>query len=140
MNGVENVYSAKKLIAVVYRNYIKVDGVRFYTEATNAFQIGLHDRLKGVLLPPHIHKVLNTFKIESIQEVLYVIKGKVKISFYSRNGKFISIKVLEVGDSVLLMDGGHGLEFMDNSRIFEVKQGPYPGSQSAKIYIKEKSK
>lgn len=135
MKGIENVFSAKKLIAVIYRNYIIVDGVRFFTEATNPFQIGIHVRPKGVLLPPHVHKLPHALKIESIQEILYIIKGKIKINLYDTDGKFIISKILETGDSVLLVDGGHGLEFLENSRIYEVKQGPYPGSLKAKKYI-----
>lgn len=135
MNGVENIHSGKKLIAVVFRNSIKVSGVKFFTESKNPFQIGIHQRPKGLSLAPHVHKLDRPLIINTIQEILLVQKGKIKITFYTTKGKLITAKILDLGDSVLLIDGGHGVEFLADSRVFEVKQGPYPGSQSAKIYI-----
>ncbi len=135
MNGVENIHSGKKLIAVVFRNSIKVSGVKFFTESKNPFQIGIHQRPKGLSLAPHVHKLDRSLIIDTIQEILLVQKGKIKITFYTKKGKLITAKILDLGDSVLLMDGGHGVEFLEDSRVFEVKQGPYPGSKSAKIYF-----
>lgn len=135
MIGVENVYSGKILIAVVFRKDIKVSGVKFFTDSRNPFQIGIHNRPRGLTLPPHVHKLNQSLIIDTIQEILFVQNGKIKISFYAKNGKFLTNKILKTGDSVLLREGGHGVEFLDNSRVFEVKQGPYPGSQSAKIYL-----
>ena len=139
MNGVENIHSGKKLIAVVFRNSIKVSGVKFFTESKNPFQIGIHQRPKGLSLAPHVHKLDRPLIIDTIQEILLVQKGKIKITFYPKKGKIITVKILDLGDSVLLMDGGHGVEFLENSRVFEVKQGPYPGSRFAKKYINDKS-
>lgn len=135
MLGVENIYSAKKIIAVIFRKNIKLSGVKFFTDASNPFQIGIHHRPKGVSLSPHVHKLTQSLTINAIQEILVVQKGKIKITFYTKKGKNISSKILRLGDSVLLMYEGHGVEFLEDSRIFEVKQGPYPGSKSAKTYF-----
>lgn len=139
MSDVENIQSGKKLIAVVIRNNIKVSGVKFFTASKNPFQIGIHQRPKGLTLAPHVHKLDRPLIINTIQEILLVQKGKIKITFYTTKGKLITVKILDLGDSVLLMDGGHGVEFLEDSRVFEVKQGPYPGSQFAKKYINGKS-
>lgn len=139
MSGIENILSGKKLIAVVFRNNIKVSGVKFFTESKNPFQIGIHQRPKGLSLPAHMHKHYRSLIIDTIQEILLVQKGKIRITFYTKKGKIITSKILDLGDSVLLMDGGHGVEFLEDSRVFEVKQGPYPGSQFAKKYINGKS-
>jgi hypothetical protein len=42
-------------------------------------------------------------------------------------------------DSVVLLTEGHQIEYLEDTRMFEVKQGPYPGFKNAKIYLKEKS-
>lgn len=135
MNGVEDIYSGKKLIAKVFRKSIKVSGVKFFTPLSNPFQVGIHQRMKGLTLSPHVHKLDQPLKIETIQEILFVQKGEIRITFYTKNGKLLTDKILGTGDSVLLIDGGHGVEFLEDSRVFEVKQGPYPGSKSAKIYL-----
>ena len=48
--------------------------------------------------------------------------------------------MLKTGDIILLAQGGHGFEFLEESEIIEVKQGPYAGEldkkrfESRKIY------
>jgi hypothetical protein len=36
---------------------------------------------------------------------------------------------LEGGDVILLVNGGHGFEVLEEVEMFEVKQGPYVGDQ-----------
>lgn len=136
MKGIEEVFSKDKLVAIIYRKDIPVDGVRFLTDDNNPFQIGIHSRLKGIKLSPHIHKVDHSFVINSIQELLYVVSGKIRVTFYSHKGEIVGRKILTDGDSVLFISEGHGVDFLENSRIFEIKQGPYPGITHAKIFFK----
>lgn len=135
MKNVEKVTDGEKLIAVIFRKNIKVDGVKFLTEEFNVFQVGIHSRKKGTNLPPHLHKIEKPLIIKSIQEILYIVSGKVKVSLYGAKGKKIKSKTLISGDSILLVSGGHGVEFLENSRVFEVKQGPYPGATKAKAFL-----
>ena len=37
--------------------------------------------------------------------------------------------MLGAGDVVLLIEGGHGFEVIEEVEMFEVKQGPYVGEQ-----------
>lgn len=136
MKNVEKVKEDEKLIAVIFRKNITADGVKFLTEESNPFQVGIHSRKKGTNLPPHVHKIEKPLTIKSIQEILYIVSGKVKVSLYGTKGKKIKSKTLLSGDSILLVSGGHGVDFLESSRIFEVKQGPYPGATHAKIFLK----
>lgn len=135
MKNAEKILNGKTLVAIIFRKNIKVEGVKFLTEETNPFQVGMHNRQKGVRLAPHVHRLEKPLIINSIQEILYVVKGKIRISLYGTNGKKIAAKILTSGDSILLISGGHGLDFLENSRIFEIKQGPYPGSDRAKSFL-----
>ena len=36
-------------------------------------------------------------------------------------------RMLEAGDVVLLLDGGHSFDIIDDARMIEIKQGPYVG-------------
>jgi hypothetical protein len=36
---------------------------------------------------------------------------------------------LQTGDVILLIQGGHGFEMLEETEIIEVKQGPYAGEQ-----------
>ncbi|MFA6570658.1 MAG: hypothetical protein WCT77_05415 [Bacteroidota bacterium] len=136
MKGIEKVRFKDKTIAMVFRNDIPVDGVKFFTDELNPFQIGFHNRKKGVALTPHIHKISKPIIISSIQELLFVLTGKIMVILYSKQGKVVAKKTINKGESILLLEEGHGIIFLTKSKIFEVKQGPYPGTTHAKIFLK----
>ena len=54
---------------------------------------------------------------------------------YAPNGKLIYEGIIQAGDKVLLASGGHGFDVLEDTVIFEVKQGPYPGYEKAKKYL-----
>ena len=122
-------------IALILRKNLKVDGLEFFTQQDNPFQVGIHNRPKGLKLSPHFHHLDKPLIIDTIQEILIVQKGKIRITFYSSDSKVITKKILGEGDSILLMSEGHGVDFLQDSQVLEIKQGPYPGPSSAKIYI-----
>lgn len=136
MKGVEPIIDKQQLTAIVFRRKIPVKGVKFMTEDMNPFQVGLHARKKGISLSPHVHKLNKPLVINTIQEILFVQSGKIRVNLYQKCGRRLAQKILNQGDSILLMNGGHGVDFLEDSRIFEVKQGPYPGTEHAKIYLK----
>jgi len=136
MKGVEKIYKGKKLIAIIFRNYIKVDGLNFFTENDNFFQIGAHNRKKGLKLKPHIHNVEEPLIINKVQEWILVQEGKIRVTLYTKKGDVIIKKILSRGDSILLIDEGHGVDFVEDSKLFEIKQGPFPKDGiNAKIFF-----
>jgi mannose-6-phosphate isomerase-like protein (cupin superfamily) len=135
MKGIEPILYQKNEIACIYRKNIPVDTIRFLTAPENPFQIGIHDRKAVMKLPPHIHNCPLPITISEIQEVLYVIKGKIRVTMMSGSKKIIAKKLLSEGDAILLKSQAHSVEFLGNSRVFEIKQGPYPGDKHAKHYL-----
>lgn len=135
IRGIEPIIYQKKEVACVYRNTIAVDGIRFLTTPDNAFQIGLHDRKKPIKLPAHTHNCPAPLSIPEIQEVLFVMRGKIRVTIVSDANKIIAQKILSRGDAVLFKTQAHGVEFLGNARVFEIKQGPYPGDAHAKHYL-----
>jgi hypothetical protein len=125
-----------QLVAIIMRHNHQVDDLEFITDENNPLQIGVHNKKKGIKLTPHIH-LSNTKVIDQIQETLYIIEGKVKANFYTIDGDDISSVILNKGDVLVQISMGHGFEILEDTKIFEVKQGPYPGTKHAKIYFKE---
>jgi hypothetical protein len=39
---------------------------------------------------------------------------------------------MNMGDTILLIAGGHGFDILEDSKIIEVKQGPYEGAEQDK--------
>jgi hypothetical protein len=65
------------------------------------------------------------------------VKGKVAVDLFFKNKKVVT-KILKGGDLILLMNGGHGFRFLDDTKIIEIKQGPYNDQKTDKTYLKIK--
>lgn len=63
------------------------------------------------------------------QETLVLKRGKMRVDFFDDEQKYLSSRILEGGDVVLLICGGHGFEVLEEIEMIEVKQGPYAGDQ-----------
>jgi hypothetical protein len=59
------------------------------------------------------------------QEVLLLRKGKLRVDFYDRDQRYLESRILVGGDVILLIEGGHGFEVLEEVEMVEVKQGPY---------------
>jgi len=99
--------------------------VHFYVENEHSLQVGKQRRVKGEVIKPHRHIPVKVTREETLQEVLYIEKGKVKITFYSDQWEEIDSRILNVGDMIMLISGGHGFEILEETVMIEVKQGPY---------------
>lgn len=126
-----------KIIAHIFRKKIRAVGVRFLTPQKYTLQLGLLEHPKGKVIKDHIHRQDIKYNVDTTQEFLYIEKGKVLINLYSEKWDFVKRAILTKGDFVLLVNGGHGLKILRKARIIEIKQGPYPGEDRAKIFRNE---
>jgi len=83
-------------------------------------------RPAGYVIQPHVHNIVER-KVEYTQEVLFIKAGKVRLDFYDDEKNYLKSIILEEGDVILLANGGHGFEMLEETEIIEVKQGPYAG-------------
>ena len=103
-------------------------GLGFYSQDNEFIQVGTWNYNKGKQLMPHIHNEVNR-EIERTNEVLYVIEGCVKASIYDLQKELIEELIVNKGDTLILLNGGHGYEIIsDNTKVLEVKNGPYLGA------------
>lgn len=112
---------------IIYNNY-KKEGIDFFTPDDFSQQLGYMNRPKGYIIEPHTHNHVER-QITLTQEVLIIKKGKVRVDFYDSDQIYLESRVLVTGDIVLLANGGHGFEMLEQSEIIEVKQGPYCGEK-----------
>lgn len=123
---IEKVFFEEHLLAIIVKSTFKKDGIEFFTPGDFSQQLGYMSRKKGFEISPHIHNIVER-KVFLTQEVLFIKSGKVEIHFYNNYKKYLQSKIIESGDIVLLASGGHGFTMLEDSEIFEVKQGPYCG-------------
>ena len=70
------------------------------------------------------------------QEVLFIKRGKIIVDFYTNDKKYVISRILNTGDLLFLCNGGHGFEVLEDTEMFEVKQGPYSSKQKDKEVFK----
>ena len=61
-------------------------------------------------------------------------KGKLRIDFYTEKQNYIESHLLATGDVILLSEGGHGFEILEETEMIEVKQGPYAGEKDKYLF------
>jgi hypothetical protein len=66
-------------------------------------------------------------EVKGTTECIVVRKGACDIDIYDQNKQLIASRVMQTGDIVLLLGGGHGFRMREDTVLFEVKQGPYLG-------------
>ncbi|MFH1456494.1 MAG: hypothetical protein ABIF17_00055 [Patescibacteria group bacterium] len=135
MKNIQEIKDGQNLVALIFSNHLKTGGVKFLTPQNYPLQVGLIEHKKDVEIQPHRHRNLK-YNVNTTQEFLYIEKGKLEATFYNIQWKIIKKIMLNSGDFLLCICGGHSFKVINKCRIIEVKQGPYPGDQKAKIFMK----
>lgn len=131
---VERIEWKGETLALILRNNYEPEGVSFVTPEDNPIQLGVLKHQKGTKIAPHIHKK-SSRTISDVQEVLHIQYGKIEVEFYDNSNERAGRAILTSGDTILLISGGHGFNVLEDSKLIEVKQGPYRGVEEDKIRI-----
>jgi hypothetical protein len=122
---IEKINYKKKLLALIVRgNYRKKKGITFFTPNDATQQFGYMKHKKKYIIKPHVHKKRLT-KILFTTEVILLLKGTLRVDFYSPSKKYLFSKILKEKDIVMLVSGGHGFKVLKDVEMLEIKQGPY---------------
>ena len=136
MNGIEEIFFGEELIAIVVRKHFASEGYNFISKEHYPLQVGINFYKKGTGAMPHIH-LKRKIELEEIQEIFRVEHGRVRANLYSSQGKkFDSIELGE-GDVIFFITGGHGFDMLEDTKLLEIKQGPYIGKEKDKKMIEE---
>ncbi|MGA2130355.1 MAG: hypothetical protein ABSG05_01930 [Candidatus Pacearchaeota archaeon] len=83
------------------------------------------------------HKHLESDKISKItQEAVIVIDGLLEAEYYDLDDSLIKKIVLKKGDCSVTFRGGHSFKSLtNNTKIYELKNGPYYGREKDKVGI-----
>ncbi len=128
---IEKIEYEGNTFALILRYNHEQEGVTFFTSQENPVQLGILKHRQGTRVKPHIHRNLPR-TISETQEVLHIEYGEVEARFYDTNGKELGSVILKDGDTILLLSGGHGFNILKDSKILEIKQGPYYGPENDK--------
>jgi cupin fold WbuC family metalloprotein len=121
------------LLATVIRHEDISEGKNFITDNDSEFQLASFYLEKDSVIEKHYHPEQER-RILRTSEVLVVIDGEMEVQIYDNNLDHISNILLKSGDTIALIDGGHGITFKTNTKFVEVKQGPYDESTDKKRF------
>lgn len=134
MENVERIEHEGEIIAIIVKNCLNAEGVNFFSPPEFSQQLGLISRKKDYMIKPHIHKLV-TRNVSVTQEVLHILSGRIEITLYDKNKAKIKSLELTANETILLASGGHAIRFIEDSKMLEVKQGPYSGVEGDKEHF-----
>jgi mannose-6-phosphate isomerase-like protein (cupin superfamily) len=122
----EEIIHNNMVLAKIVREHFSRDGYAFFTHDDDTQQLAYMHHPAGKIIGSHIHNDIKR-EVYRTKEVVFIKTGKLRINFYSECKEFVCSRILEKGDVVLLSQGGHGFEMLEETEMFVVKQGPYTG-------------
>lgn len=130
MSKIEYIKKGEEILAIIIGSRDSNNCLEFPTPNEFPLQLGLHNRPKGEYIKAHTHMPFKNLNIES-QEIFVVEKGKLLIELY--HGKTKHTGVILTKGNVILLNCGHSIKFLEDTKMIEVKQGPYRQKEYEKI-------
>ncbi len=125
-----------KLLGIIISNKYNEPGIHFFTPDDFSQQLAFMKHPSGKIIQPHVHNEVKR-EVHFTKEVLFIRRGKLRIDFYTDEQNYIESHLLETGDVILLSEGGHGFELLEETEMIEVKQGPYAGENDKTRFIND---
>lgn len=124
MKNITRIVYKDRLLAFIIKASFKKEGLHFFTPDGFSQQMAYMKRFKGHVITSHIHPAIAR-QVKFSQEVLFVKSGMVRIDFYDEKKRYVESRIVGQGDVIFLASGGHGFEFLKDTEMIEIKQGPF---------------
>ena len=131
---IEQITHQNQLLALILSHQFNQPGIHFFTPNELSQQLAYMHHPTGKVIQPHVHNPVPR-QVSYTQEVLFIKKGKLRVDFYNDQQEYLDSRILEAGDVILLVTGGHGFEVLEEIEMIEVKQGPYVGEQDKTRFV-----
>ena len=125
---IEKITYHQQLLALIISHQFNKPGIHFFSPDDLSQQLAYMRHPTGKIIQPHVHNPVPR-QVEYTQEVLFIKKGRLRVDFYNDHQEYLESRLLEAGDVILLVTGGHGFEVVEEIEMIEVKQGPYVGER-----------
>jgi hypothetical protein len=129
----EDIFIDGQLCAILLSAGYDKSGIHFFTSNDLSQQLASMSYERGKVIPAHTHRPVLR-EVLYTQEALFIRKGKLRIDFYSDEHEYRLSRILQTGDVILLIAGGHGFEVLEELNMVEVKQGPYAGDKDKLVF------
>jgi hypothetical protein len=126
MIGIEAIRDGDVTLAYIISAQATSQTTDFCTSDDDSFQAGFVVYPAGGQVEAHLHLPVER-RIVGTSELLVVRSGRCVVDIYSDDRRLVSSRELMAGDAVLSLGGGHAFRMIEDTVLFEIKQGPYGG-------------
>jgi len=122
-------------VAIIHKIGEWKEGLDFLTPNETFIQAGTwwYHRAKDLRCHEHI---TNERIAPRTQETIVIVSGKLRVDLYDKNKKIFHQEELVTGDMAVILNGGHGYHILqDNTRVVEVKNGPFISVEKDKVFL-----
>jgi hypothetical protein len=120
-------------IATIIRRHFLPDKTVFISPDCYYQQAGFVVYPEGGVVARHTHLPLQRHLVGT-PETLIIRKGKAEVELFGLDKSLLGSWLLEEGDIILLVAGGHRLKCLRDTVFFELKQGPYTGLVEKEVF------
>lgn len=96
----------------------------FISSPKSSLQLGAGIYPKNHVAEPHDHARHEVLKAH-YEELIHLDSGRMKVHLFGDDRRRFASFIMQTGDTVHLISGGHSFEMLTDCRCIEVKQGPY---------------
>jgi oxalate decarboxylase/phosphoglucose isomerase-like protein (cupin superfamily) len=131
---IRNITHNNQLYATIFDTKNIKEGLDFLTNDESFIQVGTWNYKKGKVLDAHFH---NEFERKAFrtQEIVFVLDGMITCNLYTQQGEFITSEKIEKNCLIIQYQGVHEYEIDKDSKILEVKNGPYFGPEKDRTRV-----
>jgi len=105
------------------------EGLNFFSKDEEFIQLGAWKYNEGKELLAHVHNNVER-KINRTYEVLYIVSGSIEATIYTIDNEKVETFTVNSGEILVLLESGHGYKILsDNTKVIEIKNGPYLGAE-----------
>ncbi|MFC2167409.1 hypothetical protein ACFLRW_00340 [Acidobacteriota bacterium] len=133
MDHVEKIKVGDDIYAIILKKEYNKPGSVYVTPVEFPQQLGMLIHSKGKIVKRHQHKLIKRKRFRA-QEVLVILDGKIRVDLYDNKIELLKSAFLSSGDTILLAEGGHRVEILEDAKIINLKQGPHIGFDDKEFF------
>ena len=133
MDHVEQITVAGRPLAYIIRAELAPLATTFFTPPEFKQQVGFVVYPKGGEVARHTHLPLER-RLVGTSEVIVMRSGRCELDIYDDDHSHVATRVLNPGDVMIMVGGGHGFRMLEDTVLLEVKQGPYTGGEEKALF------
>lgn len=113
-------------IATIIRRDFMPETTTFISPDSYYQQLGFVVYQKDGVVERHSHLPLQRH-LTGTPETLLIRRGRAEVELYAMDKSLLGTWILDEGDIIQLVSGGHRFKCLENTIFLEIKQGPYTG-------------